>query len=80
MNGGNSTVDPWERMTAISVETLAEALQDESIEVAAVALSKLPVQKAAELLGKFPGPRARAVAYALHGFGRQDDREATYRE
>ena len=72
LNGGNSSVDPWERMTAISVETLAEALQDESIEVAAVALSKLPVQKAAELLGKFPGPRARAVAYAVSQTGNID--------
>ncbi len=72
MNGGNSTVDPWERLTAVSVDTLAEALQDESIEVAAVALSKLPVQKAAELLGKFPGQRARVVAYAVSQTGNID--------
>jgi flagellar motor switch protein FliG len=65
MNGTSSTVDPWERLTAISLDVLAEALKEESIEVAAVALSKLPVQKAAELLGKFPGERARAVAYAV---------------
>ena len=72
LNGGNSTVDPWERMTAVSADTLAEALEDESIEVAAVALSKLPVQKAAELLGKLPGPRARAVAYAVSLTGNID--------
>ena len=65
LNGSSSTVDPWERLTAVSVDLLVEALADESIEVAAVALSKLPVPKAAELLGKLPGPRARAVAYAV---------------
>ena len=72
LNGSSSTQDPWERLTAVTVEVLAEALQDESIEVAAVVLSKLPVQKAAELLGKLPGPRARAVAYAVSLTGNID--------
>lgn len=72
LNGSSSNVDPWDRLTTVSVDLLAEALQDESIEVAAVALSKLPVQKAAELLGKLPGPRARAVAYAVSLTGNID--------
>ena len=72
MNGGNSSVDPWERLTAVSVEVLAMALQDESVEVAAVVLSKLPIQKAAELLGKLPGEKARAVAYAVSLTGNID--------
>ena len=72
MNVGSSSVDPWERLTNIPVDSLAEALANESIEVAAVALSKLPVQKAAELLGKLPGERARAVAYAVSLTGNID--------
>ncbi len=72
MNGTSSTVDPWERLTAISLDVLTAALEEESIEVAAVALSKLPVQKAAELLGKLPGAKARAVAYAVSQTGNID--------
>ncbi len=72
MNGTSSTVDPWERLTSVSLDSLAEALLDESIEVAAVALSKLPVQRAAELLGKLPGDKARAVAYAVSLTGNID--------
>jgi flagellar motor switch protein FliG len=72
MNGGNSSVDPWERIMAVSVEILATALEEESVEVAAVVLSKLPIQKAAELLGKLPGARARAVAYAVSLTGNID--------
>jgi flagellar motor switch protein FliG len=72
MNGTSSTVDPWERLTSVSLDSLAEALLEESIEVAAVALSKLPVQKAAELLGKLPGEKARAVAYAVSLTGNID--------
>ncbi len=69
MNGGNSSVDPWERIMTVPVEILATALEEESVEVAAVVLSKLPIQKAAELLGKLPGARARAVAYAVSQTG-----------
>ena len=72
MNGGNSSVDPWERLVNVPVEVLAVALEDESVEVAAVVLSKLPIQKAAELLGRLPGPRARAVAYAVSLTGNID--------
>ena len=72
MNGGNSSVDPWERLMTVPVEVLATALEEESVEVAAVVLSKLPIQKAAELLGKLPGPRARAVAYAVSLTGNID--------
>ncbi|MEO8241268.1 MAG: FliG C-terminal domain-containing protein [bacterium] len=72
LNGGNSTIDPWERLVNNSLDLLAEALKNESIEVVAIALSKLPVQKAAELLGKFPGDRARAVAYAVSQTGNID--------
>ena len=72
MNGGNSSVDPWERLITVPVEVLATALEEESVEVAAVVLSKLPIQKAAELLGKLPGPRARAVAYAVSLTGNID--------
>jgi flagellar motor switch protein FliG len=72
MNGGNSSVDPWERLMNVSVDLLAEALEEESVEVAAIVLSKLPVQKAAALLGKLPGARARAVAYAVSLTGNID--------
>ena len=72
MNGGNSSVDPWERLVIVPVEVLATALAEESVEVAAVVLSKLPIQKAAELLGKLPGARARAVAYAVSQTGNID--------
>ena len=72
MNGGNSSVDPWERLVSVPVEVLAQALEEESVEVAAVVLSKLPIQKAAELLGKLPGARARAVAYAVSLTGNID--------
>ena len=72
MNGGNSSVDPWERLMNVSVEVLALALEDESVEVAAVVLSKLPIQKAAELLGRLPGEKARAVAYAVSLTGNID--------
>ena len=66
LNGSSSTVDPWERLTAVSVDLLAEALQDESVEVAAVALSKLPVQKAAEWLRTHAGDtRADLALHAL---------------
>lgn len=57
--------DPWARLTALGVDTLAPLLKNESIEVAAVALSKLPVSMAAELLGKLPGPQARQITYAV---------------
>lgn len=72
MNGASLSMDPWDRLTTISVDQLAAALADESIEVAAVALSKLPIQKAAELLGKLPGDKARAVAYAVSLTGNID--------
>ncbi len=72
MNGGNSTVDPWERLLNVSLEILAAVLEEESVEVAAVVLSKLPIQKAAELLGKLPGERARRVAYAVSQTGNID--------
>jgi flagellar motor switch protein FliG len=69
MTGSASTVDPWERLNALSVDVLITALAEESIEVAAVVLSKLPVPKAAELLGKLPGDRARQIAYAVSQTG-----------
>lgn len=72
MSGGNSSVDPWERLVTVPVEMLVTALEEESVEVAAVVLSKLPVPKAAELLGKLPGARARAVAYAVSLTGNID--------
>ncbi len=69
MAAGSLQADPWERLVALPIETLAPVLEDESIEVAAVVLSKLPVAKAAELLGKLPGDRARRVAYAVSQTG-----------
>lgn len=72
MSGGNSSIDPWERLINVPVEVMATALAEESVEVAAVVLSKLPIHKAAELLGKLPGPRARAVAYAVSLTGNID--------
>ena len=72
MTGSASTIDPWERLSSLSVDILIPALAEESIEVAAVVLSKLPVPKAAELLSKLPGDKARAVAYAVSQTGNVD--------
>lgn len=65
MIGARPDADPWDRLTALPVESLAPVLEDESTEVAAVLLSKLPVPKAAALLGRLPGDKARRVAYAM---------------
>lgn len=72
MSGGNSSVDPWERLVNVPLDILVRALEEESVEVAAVVLSKLPVPKAAELLSRLPGARARAVAYAVSLTGNID--------
>jgi flagellar motor switch protein FliG len=72
MSGGSSSVDPWERINAVSLEQIVPVLEEESIEVCAVVLSKLPVPRAAELLSKLPGERARAVAYAVSLTGNVD--------
>jgi flagellar motor switch protein FliG len=70
--GASAKADPWDRLTALSVDRLLPVLEEESIEVAAVMLSKLPVAKSAELLGKLPGARARRVAYAVSQTGNVD--------
>ncbi|MFT3689271.1 flagellar motor switch protein FliG [Paenirhodobacter sp.] len=57
--------DPWQRISGLPVEVLAQVLLDESPEVGAVVLSKLSVAKAADLLGKLPGDKARRIAYAV---------------
>ena len=72
MAAANAKSDPWDRLTALPVETLLPVLQDESIEVGAVMLSKLPVAKSAELLGKLPGEKARRIAYAVSQTGNVD--------
>ena len=72
LSGGNASVDPWERINAMSLERIVPVLEEESIEVCAVVLSKLPVPRAAELLAKLPGERARAVAYAVSLTGNVD--------
>ena len=72
MTGRAATGDPWERLTAVPLDLLVEALRDESIEVTAVVLSKLPVPKAAQLLGKLPGERARQAVYAVSLTGNID--------
>ena len=72
MSGGNSSVDPWERINAVSLERIMPVLEEESIEVCAVVLSKLPVPRAAELLSKLAGDRARQVAYAVSLTGNVD--------
>ena len=72
MAASNASTDPWERLTAMTVQTLLPVLEEESIEVGAVMLSKLPVAKAAELLGKLPGEKARRVAYAVSQTGNVD--------
>ncbi|WP_054008590.1 flagellar motor switch protein FliG [Cypionkella psychrotolerans] len=72
MAASNASSDPWERLTAMPVQTLLPVLEEESIEVGAVMLSKLPVAKAAELLGKLPGEKARRVAYAVSQTGNID--------
>ncbi|MCJ8139309.1 flagellar motor switch protein FliG [Falsirhodobacter halotolerans] len=69
---GAGPADPWERLSALPLDTLVHVLQDESVEVAAIVLSKLPVTKSAELLGKLPGPQARRVAYAVSQTGDVD--------
>jgi len=70
--GANARSDPWDRLTALPVETLLPVLEEESIEVGAVMLSKLPVAKSAELLGKLPGEKARRIAYAVSQTGNVD--------
>lgn len=65
LSGSNSSIDPWERINALSVEHILPVLQEESIEVCAVVLSKLPVPRAANLLSRLSGERARHVAYAV---------------
>ncbi|KAF0171446.1 MAG: flagellar motor switch protein FliG [Rhodobacteraceae bacterium] len=72
MAAANSKSDPWDRLTALPVETLLPVLEDESIEVGAVMLSKLPIAKSAELLGKLPGEKARRIAYAVSQTGNVD--------
>jgi len=72
LSGGNASVDPWERINAMSLERIVPVLEEESIEVCAVVLSKLPVPRAAELLAKLPGERARSVAYAVSLTGNVD--------
>lgn len=72
LSGGNSSIDPWERINALSLDRILPVLADESIEVCAVVLSKLPVPRAAELLSKLPGDRARQVAYAVSLTGNVD--------
>lgn len=61
--------DPWTRLRALPVDTLAEIAQAESTEIAAVLLSKLDVSRAAELLGTLPGPVARRITYAVSQTG-----------
>jgi flagellar motor switch protein FliG len=63
--GASSRLDPWGRISGLSVENLLPVLEAESTEVGAVLLSKLSVAKAAELLGKLPGDKARRIAYAV---------------
>ncbi len=72
MSGGNSLIDPWERINALSLDRILPVLEEESIEVCAVVLSKLPVPRAADLLSKLPGDRARQVAYAVSLTGNVD--------
>ena len=72
MSGGNGSVDPWERINALSLDLILPVLEEESVEVCAVVLSKLPVARAAELLSKLPGGRARQVAYAVSLTGNVD--------
>lgn len=72
MSGGNSSIDPWERINALALDRILPVLAEESIEVCAVVLSKLPVPRAAELLSKLPGDRARQVAYAVSLTGNVD--------
>lgn len=72
MSGGNSSIDPWERINALPMDRILPVLEEESIEVCAVVLSKLPVPRAADLLSKLPGERARHVAYAVSLTGNVD--------
>ena len=57
--------DPWKRIQALPITSLAEIIESESTEVAAVMLSKLDVAKAADLLGTLPGEKARRITYAI---------------
>ncbi len=72
MSGGNSSIDPWERINALTLDRILPVLEEESVEVCAVVLSKLPVPRAADLLSKLPGERARQVAYAVSLTGNVD--------
>jgi flagellar motor switch protein FliG len=61
--GASSTLDPWQRISGLSADTLLAVLESESTEVGAVIMSKLSVARAAELLGRLPGDKARRIAY-----------------
>ncbi|WP_045389196.1 FliG C-terminal domain-containing protein [Falsirhodobacter sp. alg1] len=69
---GAGPADPWQRLAAVNIEKLAQALQAEAAEVAAVVISKLPVSRSAEVLGKMPGERARRIAFAMSHTGQAD--------
>lgn len=59
------SIEPWDRIRQMEVDTLLPVLETESVEVGAVVLSKLPVKRAAEILGRLPGERARRITYAV---------------
>lgn len=62
--------DPWERISCLANEKLAEVLEREAIEVGAVMLSKLDTAKSAEILSHLPGDRARQVSLAISRTGK----------
>ncbi len=57
--------DPWERISAMPAQQLAELARTEATEIAAIMLSNMPVPKAAEIFSAIPPGRARQIAYAM---------------
>jgi len=63
--GVRQYADPWDRIRAMSAETLIPIFESEATEIAAVVLSKLDVPHAAEVLTLLPGDRARRITFAM---------------
>lgn len=57
--------DPWERISSLPVQMLAELARTEAVEISAVMFSNLPVPRAAEVFGMIDADHARQIAYAM---------------
>ncbi len=57
--------EPWENISALPAQTLAELTRIEAVEVAAVMFANLPVERAAEVFRLIDPDLARQIAYAM---------------